>query len=144
MARSSRHEAPDGQHGSDGGTEHPWQAGDLLALIDGFVDDIATGRGEQHGPQDEDPYSRGFPLGEALARRFAARCRLGEGPHGLAMLLQRMLEPRNHAAPVEARVRRGLFAGFCWEFEQSLAQGPRATADQSPLDAGDALSRRCS
>ncbi len=144
MTRSSRQEAPDGQHGSEGDTRHPWQAGDLLALIDALVDDIAKGRDEQDGPQDEDLYSRAFPLGEALAQRFAARCRLGEGPHGLALLLQRMLEPRAQGAVVEPRARRGLYAGFCWEIEQSLAQGPGATAAQSPLDAGDALSRKCS
>jgi hypothetical protein len=144
MARSSQDEAPAGQQGPAGAAELPSQAGDLLALIDKLVEDVAAGRGEQELTQGEDPYSRAFPLGESLARRFGARCRLGEGPHGLALLLQHLLEPHSDGGLARARARRGLYAGFCWEIEQSLADRPRATASQSPVDSGDALPRKCS
>ena len=88
----------------------------LLAMLERALDDL----GQVQGPsgRGESAYARGFPVGQALARQYVQRCLESRGPHGLALLVERMLDlpAEQHVDPA----RKALFAGFCWHLEQLL------------------------
>lgn len=80
------------------------------------------------------PYARAFPVGEAIGRLFWKRCVESEGPHGLALLIEHMLD----LSPATAadRVRRAMYSGFCWQLEQLTRETLHKTgcAANRPID----------
>ncbi len=89
----------------------------LLATLERALDELALERQQTAGAR-ESSYARAFPAGEELGRLYG-QCSLGSmGPHGLALLIERMLDL---PAAVDADpARRALFSGFCWQLEQML------------------------
>jgi hypothetical protein len=89
----------------------------LLALLERALDELALEQ-QQKGGSRKSSYARGFLAGEALGRLYG-QCRLGSlGPHGLALLIERMLDLP--AAVDGDPVPRALFSGFCWQIEKML------------------------
>ncbi len=86
----------------------------LLATLERAIDDV----GQCARASREAGHEHGFQVGEVLGLLYWQRCLGGEGPHGLALLIERML-----AAPAGDEsdgARRALFSGFCWQLERIL------------------------
>lgn len=94
-------------------------------LVDAPADGVGAGVREQ-------VYERGFALGEALGRRFRARCATASGPPGLALLVSRLGEAQSSPPSLADRARRALLAGFCWDLEAALCPRHPAADATSP------------
>jgi hypothetical protein len=97
----------------------------LLAMVERAVETLD--RNADPPLQGNSPYARAFPVGEAIGRLFWKRCVESEGPHGLALLIEHMLDlsPASGAD----RVRRALYSGFCWQLEQLTHESLHKTGD---------------
>ena len=124
MSGKLRQQAPEP---SPGGTASVVKIPDgdepLLATLERAIDELERGARASR----EAHHEHGFLVGEVLGLVYWRRCRGGEGPHGLALLVERML-----AAPAgdeSGGARRALFSGFCWQLEQILQAQSCAAPD---------------
>ncbi|WP_156004248.1 hypothetical protein [Thiomonas sp. FB-6] len=127
MSGKSRQESPETLYSGSSGHALPLDGDESLrAMVDRTLEYLEND--PVADPEGSTTYSRAFPVGEALGRRFWKRCSQSDGPYGLAMLIEHMLGlPPVHA---QTRIQRALFSGFCWQLEQRLRQAaePGATA----------------
>ncbi|WP_297912853.1 hypothetical protein [Thiomonas sp.] len=95
----------------------------LLAMVERAVEYLD--RDADPPLQGSSPYARAFPVGEAIGRLFWKRCVESEGPHGLALLIEHMLD----LSPATGgdRIRRALYSGFCWQLEQLTHESQQKT-----------------
>ncbi len=104
----------------------------LLAMVERAVEYLD--RDADPAPRESSPYARAFPVGEAIGRLFWKRCVESEGPHGLALLIEHMLDLS--PATAKDRVRRAMYSGFCWQIEQLTRETLQKTggAANLPID----------